>query len=237
MYIDLKQLVEELRPKKIKEKRTLGIIKCGEHRDSTSYIKNIEKQAAKLGVTTVVQDLENIANNLCFKMTEIQSVSNAILAVKPFPKTLEKFLQLSIPEWKDIDNFSGNSFWKNCTAEGVFKILKFLGIGIDKHVLVVGRGVGKEIAKMLLKNDYTVMVAHSKTKNLELLTRNADVIISATGNKNLIIEDMVKINATVIDVGLGDVDPTVIKKAYVTPVKNGVGAVTTQILFKHLLEQ
>lgn len=235
MYIDLEQLIRRLEPLE-KCNKTLGIIKYGEHQDSTNYIKSIEKQAAKLGVTTVVQDLENI-ENLCIKMTEIQSLSNSILAVKPFPKTVEKFLELSIPEWKDIDNFSGNSFWENCTAEGILEILKFLSVGIDKHVLIVGRGVGKGIAKMLLKNDYTVTVCHSKTENLKLYTQDADVIITATGVKKLIKKDMVKVNSVILDVGLGDVDPEVINKAYVTQVKNGVGAVTTQILFRHLLEQ
>lgn len=236
MYIDLKQLVEELRPEKIKEKRTLGIIKCGEHRDSTSYIKSIEKKAKELDIKTILVDLEN-TEKVYKKIMEIQGLSNAILPIKPFPELIEKFLELNILNFKDIDNFSGKSIFENCTAEGILEILKFLGIRIDKHVSVVGRGIGKEIAKMLLKNDYTVTVCHSKTENLKLYTQDADVIITATGVKNLIKKDMVKVNSLVIDVGLGDVDPTVIKKAYVTPVKNGVGAVTTQILFKHLLEQ
>lgn len=235
MYIDLEQLIRRLEPLE-KCNKTLGIIKCGEHRDSTSYIKSIEKKAKELDIKTILVDLEN-TEKVYKKIMEIQGLSNAILPIKPFPELIEKFLELNILNFKDIDNFSGESIFENCTAEGILEILKFLGIGIDKHVLVVGRGVGREMGKMLLKNDYTVMVAHSKTRNLELLTRNADVIISATGVKNLIKKDMVKINATVIDVGLGDVDPNVIGKAYVTQIKNGVGAVTTQILFKHLLEQ
>lgn len=234
MYIDLEQLIRNLEPLG-RGNKTLGIIKCGEHRDSTSYIKSIEKKAKDLEVRTVLLDLEN-TDKLYKKIMEIQGLSNAILPIKPFPELIEMFLELNILNFKDIDNFSGKSIFGNCTSESVLEILKFLGVGTDKHVLVVGRGIGKVIAKTLLRNDFTIMVAHSKTRNLELLTRNADVIISATGVKGLIKKDMVKVNSTVIDVGLGDVERGVEEKADVTPVKNGVGAVTTQILFKHLLE-
>ncbi|BDR82522.1 hypothetical protein [Clostridium tetani] len=235
MYIDLKPLIEELRPRKIKKGKVLGIIKHGEHTDSTNCIKGIKTEAMKLEVRTITKDLSNI-ENLYVKMKEIQTFSNGIVPVRPFPRSMEKYLQSSIQEWQDIDNFTGKSIFQNCTSEGVLEILKFLSIGTDKHVLVVGRGIGKVIAKELLRNDFTIAMAHSKTKNLELLTKNADVIISATGVKDLIKKDMVKVNSTVIDVGLGDVERGVEEKADVTPVKSGVGAVTTQILFKHLLE-
>lgn len=234
MYIDLEQLIRNLEPLE-RGNKTLGIIKCGEHRDSTSYINSIEKKAKDLDIKTILVDLEN-AESLYQKIMEIQDLSNAILPVRPFPELIEIFLKINILSSKDIDNFTGKSIFQNCTSEGVLETLKFLSIGTDKHVLVVGRGIGKVIAKTLLRNDFTIAVAHSKTRNLELLTRNADVIISATGVKGLIKKDMVKVNSIVIDVGLGDVERGVEEKADVTPVKNGVGAVTTQILFKHLLE-
>lgn len=233
MYINLKQLIEELRPEKIKEKRTLGILKHGEHEDSTNYIKNIAMEAEQLGVKTIVQDLEHTYTN----MQLLQSVSNFLIPVKPFPELLEKLIKVEINPSTDVDNFSGKSFYNNCTAEAVLEILEYLNVSTDKYVLVVGRHIGLEIFKLLLERDYTVGIAHSKTKNLKKITMNSDVIISCTGVQGLIKKDMVKANSLVIDVGLGDVEEDVARKAHVTPVRNGVGAVTTQILFKHILEQ
>lgn len=233
MYINLKQLIEELRPKNINKNVVLGILKHGEHEDSTNYIFNIEMEAEQLGVKTIVQDLEHTY----ISMSLLQSVSNFIIPVKPFPELLEKLIKVEINPNTDVDNFSGKSFYNNCTAEAVLEILEYLNVSTDKYVLVVGRHIGLEIFKLLLERDYTVGIAHSKTKNLKKITMNSDVIISCTGVQGLIKKDMVKANSLVIDVGLGDVEEDVARKAHVTPVRNGVGAVTTQILFKHILEQ
>ncbi|MBV1816885.1 bifunctional 5,10-methylenetetrahydrofolate dehydrogenase/5,10-methenyltetrahydrofolate cyclohydrolase [Clostridium cochlearium] len=235
MYINLESLIKELEPSKATKRKVLGIFKYGKHEDSTSYIESIERKARKMEVVTIVQDLKGIERT-CEKVAEIEKITDYILAAKPFPELLEKKLKLILPEWKDIDNFTSRSIFKNCTAEAVLEILRYLKIEIDKHILIIGRGAGKEIFKILEKNDYTLALAHSKTKNLKKITMNSDVIISCTGVQGLIKKDMVKANSLVIDVGLGDVEEDVARKAHVTPVRNGVGAVTTQVLFKHILE-
>lgn len=96
--------------------------------------------------------------------------------------------------------------------------------------------IGLDIFKVLLNADYSPTIVHSKTPNLESYTTDADVVVSATGVKNLIKKDMVKKNSLVIDVGLGDVAGDVVEVADVTPIKNGVGAVTTAVLFKHIFQ-
>lgn len=233
MYINLKQLIEELRPKNINKNVVLGILKHGEHEDSTNYIKSIEVEAEQLGVKTIVQDLEHTY----ISMSLLQSISTFIIPVKPFPELLEKLIKVDINPNTDVDNFSGKSFYNNCTAEGVLEILRYLKIKPQSRVVIIGRHIGLEIFKLLLKANYSPTICHSKTKNLKLYTQDADVIITATGVKNLITKDMVRTNTVVIDVGLGDVEEDVARKAHVTPVRNGVGTVTTQILFKHILEQ
>jgi len=233
MLIDLKPLIQELRPNKIKNKNVvLGILKHGENLDTENYIKSIEVEAEQLEVKTIVQDLEHTYIDI-----SLLKKADFLIPVKPFPLSFETLIKSQIKSYKDVDNFSGKSFYNNCTAEAVLEILEYLNVSTDKYVLVVGRHIGLEIFKLLLERDYTVGIAHSKTKNLKKITMNSDVIISCTGVQGLIKKDMVKANSLVIDVGLGDVEEDVARKAHVTPVRNGVGAVTTQILFKHILEQ
>lgn len=233
MLIDLKPLIQELRPNKIKNKNVvLGILKHGENLDTENYIKSIEVEAEQLEVKTIVQDLEHTYTDI-----SLLKKADFLIPVKPFPLSFETLIKSQIKSYKDVDNFSGKSFYNNCTAEGVLEILRYLKIKPQSRVVIIGRHIGLEIFKLLLKANYSPTICHSKTKNLKLYTQDADVIITATGVKNLITKDMVKANSLVIDVGLGDVEEDVARKAHVTPVRNGVGAVTTQILFKHILEQ
>lgn len=235
MYIDLEPLIKKLEPKKVEGEKILGILKYGEHEDSMAYIKSIEKKAEKVGVKIIVQDLKGV-DMPSLKIKEIEQLVDYILPIKPFPQYVSLMLEVILDRYKDIDNFTNESMYLNCTAEAVLRILEYLNIDTNRHVLVIGRHVGLEVFKTLLQKDYTCTIVHSKTNNLEVLTRNADVIISATEVKGLIKKDMIKVNSMVIDVGLGDVEKEVIDKAYVTPIQNGVGAVTTAILFKHILE-
>jgi methylenetetrahydrofolate dehydrogenase (NADP+)/methenyltetrahydrofolate cyclohydrolase len=131
---------------------------------------------------------------------------------------------------------------------GVMKMLDYYKIEVKgKHVVVVGRGnvVGKPLSYMLLAKDATVTVCHSKTKNIKEHTTKADILIAATGKANLITEDMVKVGASVIDVGtsrvngkiVGDVDfENVIKKANCSPVPGGVGPMTVSMLISNVVE-
>ncbi|WP_179631908.1 bifunctional 5,10-methylenetetrahydrofolate dehydrogenase/5,10-methenyltetrahydrofolate cyclohydrolase [Clostridium peptidivorans] len=234
MYIDLKELIDSLEPTK-KGNSTLAILKHGEREDSTNYIKSIEKKAEQLEVNILTVDLANKLD-ITKILDEVQVKSDAVLPVKPFTPSEELLIKAYLDYNKDVDNFTGKSKFQNCTVEAVNKILDFLDINSNKHICVVGRRLGLEIALSLLERDFTPTICHSKTENLEQYTKDADVIISVTGKKGLITKDMVKVNSLIIDVGLGDVSEDVIEKAYVTSAKNGVGAVTTAILFKHIFE-
>lgn len=235
MYINLKPLIYSLEHNSTEENRTLAILKHGEREDSTNYIKSIERNADQARVSILTLDLEN-RFDVGKVVKEIQAEVNAVLPIKPLGALEEILIKACMDEEKDIDNFTGEGVFENCTVEAVNKILDFLDINSNKRVCVVGRHLGLEIALSLLERDFTPTICHSKTENLEQYTKYADVIISVTGKKGLITKNMVKVNSLVIDVGLGDVSENVIEKAYVTPVINGVGAVTTQILFKHIFE-
>lgn len=236
MYIDLIPLIEKLEPKPIKGVNpVLAILKHGDRADSTSYIKSIEKKAVELGAKVIIQDLEGMKKP-SEKILEVKNLAEAVLPIRPLPQNIEKGIEFWIDFFKDIDNFTGKSIFNNCTAEAVLNILNFLNIKPQRRVVILGRHIGLDIALTLLKSNYSPTICHSKTENLKLYTQDADVVISATGVKNLITKDMVKVNATVIDVGLGDVEKGVVDKAYVTTVKNGVGAVTTAVLFNHLFK-
>lgn len=236
MYIDLKPLIKQLEPKQVVGVNpTLAILKYGDRPDSTNYIESIYNKADKLEINTIVQDLRS-AENIESKITEVQELANAILPLNPFPGKLQEIIKGKLDRIKDVDNFTDKSLFNNCTAEAVLEILNFLNIKRQERIIIIGRHIGLEIALSLLKADYSPTICHSKTSDLKLYTQDANVIITATGVKNLITKDMVKVNSTVIDVGLGDIEEDVILKAYVTPIRNGVGAVTTQILLKHILE-
>lgn len=235
MYIDLKPLIYSLEPKTKGQAPSIALLKHGEREDSSNYIKSIEKKANQVGANIITINLEN-RFDVGIVVKEIQAKVNAVLPIKPLKPIEEILIKACIDEKKDIDNFTGEASFENCTIEAINKIIDFLNINPNKHICIVGRHLGLEIALSLLQKDFTPTICHSRTENLEQYTKDADVIISVTGKKGLITKDMVKVNAIVIDVGLGDVEEDVIYKAYVTPIRNGVGAVTTSILFKHLFE-
>lgn len=235
-YIDLEPLIKRLEPKRVVGiNHTLAILKYGDRPDSTNYIKSIDHKADKLEVNTIVQDLKCI-EDIESKIIEVQELANAILPVNPFPGKLQELIKTRLDRTKDIDNFTGKSLFDNCTGEAVLEILKYLRIKREKMITIVGSHVGLDIYNVLFKAGYDPRVVNSKTQNAEAYIKNADVIISCTGVKGLIKKDMIKIGATVIDVGLGDVDKGVAEIADVTPVRHGVGAVTTQVLMKHIFE-
>lgn len=234
MYIDLKPLIYNLEPQ-VGTSPTLAILKYGDREDSTSYIKSIEKKARELGVKLIVQDLKCI-ENIESKIAEVQELANAILPVNPFPGKLKEIIKTRLDRTKDIDNFTGKSLFDNCTGEAVLEILKYLRIKREKMITIVGSHVGLDIYNVLFKAGYDPKVVNRRTQNSEEYIKNVDVIISCTGVKGLIKKYMIKTGATVIDVGLGDVDKGVAEISDVTPVRHGVGAVTTQVLFRHVLD-
>lgn len=235
-YIDLEPLIKQLEPKRvIGVNPTLAILKYSDRPDSTNYIKSIDNKADKLEVNTIVQDLKCI-ENIEDKITEVQKLANAILPVNPFPGKLQELIKRKLDRTKDVDNFTGESLFDNCTGEAVLEILKYLRIKREKMITIVGSHVGLDICNVLFKVGYDPRVVNSKTQDAETYIKNADVIVSCTGVKGLIKKDMIRTGATVIDVGLGDVGKDVAEIADVTPVRHGVGSVTTQVLFRHVLD-
>ncbi|MDE6645847.1 MAG: bifunctional 5,10-methylenetetrahydrofolate dehydrogenase/5,10-methenyltetrahydrofolate cyclohydrolase, partial [Malacoplasma sp.] len=179
----------------------------------------------------------------------------------PLPKTFDKneiFENINI--YKDIDGLSSLAISRNitnsaefypkaCTANGIIQIMKQSNFKIEgKNAVIINRSmiVGKPLIGLLLNENATVTVCHSKTENLKDITSNADIIICAVGIPNFITKDMVNQKTFVIDAGIsvvnnkvvGDVDFNEVAKVvkYITPVPNGVGKLTVAMIFKNLMD-
>lgn len=269
MLLDGKALSNEIKlelSKKIKNsliKPCLAVIQIGDDEASNIYIKAKQKACEETGIyfkhlKFSEFDLEKEIINKIIELNNDQYV-NGILIQLPLPKRFDenKLLNL-ISKDKDVDGLteinSGKLFKdKNnlvpCTPLGVMKILEKYQIDIEgKHAVVVGKSnlVGKPLAMLLLQKGATVTVCHSKTNDLANFTKQADILISAVGKKDLITKDMVKENAVVIDVGInrvdgkiyGDVDYENVKDiaSYITPVPGGVGPMTVAMLLNNVIK-
>lgn len=213
--------------------KTLAVIRCGQNKDTMHYYKSIDQACDEFDLGLIAMDIENMDINAIQAFLDTLKSCDAIIPIKPFPKHIEAILKQEIPLDKDVDNFTGISPYKSCTAEAVREILEYYKIPRIGKAVVVGSNVGWGIAKELKNMGYTVTVCNSKTIDLTHETRQADILVSAVGKKNLITSDMVKEGTIVIDVGL-DVEEEVREKAIVTPRKDGVGIVTTAVLLKHV---
>lgn len=253
--------VADLKAKGIKP--GLVVIKVGDDPASAVYVRNKKRACEDLGIyseeyalptETSEQDLLNLINELNTR-TDI----DGILCQLPLPKHLnEKAVINAISPEKDVDCFHpenvgkvliGEDGFKPCTPAGVIEMLKQSGIEIaGKNCVVLGRSniVGKPMALLLLQENGTVTVCHSKTKNLKQITQSADILVAAIGKPKFVTEDMVKEGAVVIDVGInrdengklcGDVDfESVVKKAAaISPVPGGVGLMTVTMLMQNTL--
>ena len=238
----------------------LAIVQVGNDPASEVYVgKKIEK-AKELGLfakrvpMTASVSFEQVAEAIK-KLNEDDTIHGMIVQM-PLPKQLDpvKVMELINPE-KDVDGFSsinqgrlfaGNPYFIPATPKGIIELIKSTGTKVaGKNVVVVGRSniVGKPIAMLLLQEDATVTICHSKTKNLSEVTSKADILISAVGKPRLIKENMVKKGAIVIDVGTtkvkgklqGDVDFEKVKKraSWITPVPGGVGPMTIASLMQN----
>ena len=241
---------------------TLCIIKVGNDPASEAYVKNKVKTCTGLGIRCVVnhlpeditqEDLERSINTMHdFRSYDgIEYWAHGMILQLPLPAHLdaEKAIRLIYPH-EDVDGLTDGAVVMPCTPTGIMRILDAEGIELaGKHAVVVGRSklVGKPLAKMLLDRDCTVTVCHSKTADLALHTREADILISAVGKPGLIEAYMMKHNAVVIDVGIsrvdgklvGDVDPRVMdyhQDARITPVPGGVGKTTVAALACNLVQ-
>ena len=207
-----------------------------------------------------IYDQEDLANSLeLINKLNNDTTVNGMLVQLPLPNEMDANKVLNeISPLKDVDGltdlnngmlFHGKDTLYSCTPYGVMELLDRYNISVSgKNVVVVGRSnlVGKPMAMMMLEKGATVTVCHSKTKNLENYTKNADILVVAVGKPNFITSDMISDNAVVIDVGIsrlanglcGDVDFDSVKDkcSYITPVPGGVGPMTVAMLAKNILK-
>ncbi|MDR1234469.1 MAG: bifunctional methylenetetrahydrofolate dehydrogenase/methenyltetrahydrofolate cyclohydrolase [Mycoplasmataceae bacterium] len=245
----------------------LVIIQIGSNPASNVYVRNKIRLGEKLGVKIQLQKLlENITNDDL--LVEIQKFNNdksinGILVQMPLPPHInEANIIAHIDPSKDVDCFhleNIGKLWtarklevhlKPCTPAGIIELLKHYNIKIsEQKAVVVGRSniVGKPMASLLLLDDATVTLCHSKTQRLHEVCKEADILICAVGKANMIDSSYVKPGATVIDVGMnhdvnnqlcGDVDFKSVSKiaSHITPVPGGVGPMTVTMLMKNLIE-
>ena len=254
---DFEEKIENLKQKnKIPYIAVLGI--AGDEA-SLTYIKKIEKNCTKYGIKFLLKlaasEEEFIKN---FNEIKENKEITGIMFQEPLPKNLSNLIN-EIPPEKDIEGVSINNMGKlflgntniniPCTSKAVIEILDYYKIDLTgKNVVIVGRSniVGKPLIPQFLNKNATITVCHSKTKNIEEILRNADIIVMAIGKANFLKKNMIKENAILIDVGInfedgkmvGDIDFEDVKdKAYaVTPVPGGIGVVTNSLLIDNIIK-
>ncbi len=256
MNEEMQAMVEELKMKGVIP--GLVVLLVGEDPASQTYVRNKEKRAQALGFHSVIERYpdtiseEQLLNELD-RFNQDPTI-HGILVQLPLPKQInsEKVLN-AIDSKKDVDGFHPINMGKlligkpdkiACTPYGIMKLLERHQIEIaGKTAVVIGRSniVGKPMAQLLLMNDATVTMAHSKTKNLAAIARTADILVVAIGRGHFVTKDFIKPGATVIDVGMnrdqngkliGDVKADEVSEVagYLTPVPGGVGPMTITML-------
>ena len=256
--------ISQLQPK-IGRPPGLAVLMVGDNPASAAYVRNKEKACAKVGIAsfnrhfpeeTTQAELETVIQEL----NQDERV-DGILVQLPLPKHLDSvaLLHQIIPE-KDADGLHpvnlgklvrGETGLRSCTPAGVMRLLDEYSIPVaGKKAVVVGRSilVGKPLALMLLEANATVTIAHSRTKDLQTITQEADILIAAVGRPQLINAEMVNRDAVVVDVGInrvtdangksrlvGDVDFHSVQgvASYITPVPGGVGPMTVAMLLQN----
>lgn len=241
----------------------LAIVRVGENPDDMSYERGAMKKMEAFGLRVqsyvFPADMEDGAFKEAFKAINEDEDVNGILLLRPLPKQIcEKDIENMIDPRKDLDGISPANIAKvfagdtegfaPCTAEAVIEVLKANEIPISgKKVTIVGRSmvVGKPLSMLMLKENATVTICHTRTADLPGECRQAEILVAAAGRAKMLNGDYVGQDAIVIDVGInvdengklcGDVDFDTItdKASMATPVPGGVGAVTTAVLAKHL---
>lgn len=259
---ECKEKVAKLRAEGVEV--TLAVIQVGADPASTVYVGNKKKACEYIGVRSLAYELpeETTEEELLDLITELNERKdvNGILVQLPLPKHIneEKVLDRIDPK-KDVDGFHpqnvgalciGKTGFVSCTPAGIIQLLKRSGIEIaGKECVVVGRSniVGKPMALLLLRENGTVTVTHSRTKDLKEVTRRADILVVAIGKPRMITADYVKEGAVVIDVGIhrnennklcGDVDFESVEPlcSAITPVPGGVGPMTIAMLMNNCVE-
>jgi len=241
----------------------LAIVLVGDNPASQIYVASKERACAEVGMESVVVRLpENSDQNTVEKTVSelcLDETINGVMVQLPLPKTLnEKPVLELIPFEKDVDGltsanagrlFHGEKSLVPCTPKGVIALLKEYDIPLSgKNAVIIGRSnlVGKPLSILLLNENCTVTVCHSKTERLSDFTKKADILVVAIGKDRFVKSDMVKPDAVVIDVGInrtedglrGDVDYQSVKEivGYITPVPGGVGPMTVAMLLQNTVE-
>jgi methylenetetrahydrofolate dehydrogenase (NADP+)/methenyltetrahydrofolate cyclohydrolase len=242
---------------------SIKTILVGEDGGSLSYVKSQNNLCEKLGISYTCIKLDSEINekkiiDIIEELNIDNSVDGIILQL-PLPKKFnEKEITSKISYKKDIDGltdknmgrfYKGENCFIPCTALGVIEMIKSTGCIIKgKHAVVIGRSniVGKPAAQLLLNEDATVTICHSKTLNLKEICKSADILVAAIGRPGFVTNDFIKEGAVVIDVGTsmvnnkitGDVcfDEVIDYAGYVTPVPGGTGVMTTTMLIKNVCE-
>lgn len=242
----------------------LAVIQVGNDPASSVYVSNKKKACAYIGIESLAYELdENISQEeLLTIIDELNhnDIVNGILVQLPLPKHIdEEAVIKSIAPEKDVDGFHpetvgnmciGSKGFLPCTPAGVIQLLKRSNIEIEgKECVVIGRSniVGKPMALLLLRENGTVTITHSRTKDLKEITKRADILVAAIGKPKFVTADYVKEGAVVIDVGIhrnadnklcGDVDfdDVIHKVSAITPVPGGVGPMTIAMLMNNCVE-
>lgn len=241
---------------------TLAVILIGNDAGSQVYVKNKEKACEKVGIKSVTYRLDaNITQaeaEQLIKKLAVDNTVHGILLQLPVPKHLntDRLVNL-IPVYKDVDGltdenmmrlFTNKKGIRPCTPSGVLELLKAYDIPIaGKNVVIIGRSnlVGKPLSVMLTSENATVTLCHSKTQNISVLTKMADIIVCALGKPRFLTADMIREGCVIIDVGInrldsglcGDADfENILPKAYaITPVPGACGPMTIAELLNNTL--
>lgn len=243
----------------------LAIVRVGERPDDMSYERGATKKMENFGLRVqsyaYPADISDVDFKKEFAKINEDPEVTGILLLRPLPKQIcEKDIEQMIDPKKDLDGispvniakvFAGDSTgFAPCTAEAVIEVLKAYQIPIEgKRVTIIGRSmvVGKPLAMLMVKENATVTICHTRTKDLKRTCRQAEILVAAAGRAKMIDEEYVGQDTVVIDVGInvdengklcGDVDYESIQEnaSMATPVPGGVGAVTTAVLAKHLVQ-
>ncbi len=259
---DIQKDVSELKAKGVNP--ALRIMIVGEASDSVFYANSAKKMAEKNGILCELEQLSGALSQDEFvgilKQRNSDKNIHGIIVMRPFPKQIREDVVKHIlaPE-KDIDCFNPVNAGKimagdltgfpPATPQAVMEMLRFYEIPMSgREAVVIGRSmvVGKPMSMLLLGENATVTVCHSKTKDLPGVCKRADIVVAAIGRAKMITADYIKPGATVMDVGInpegdkfvGDVNTDAVKEvaSAITPVPGGVGTVTTRVLLKHVVK-
>jgi len=268
--IEVSNAVKEILKSAVEELDSDGVLPClatilvGDDPASATYVKNKHNACEKIGIKTKDYKLstdttQKELNKIIDELNNDNKV-HGILVQLPLPKQLDEFLTISrISPIKDVDGLTpqnvgllsiGKSILKPCTPSGIMEMFYYYKINLEgKNVVIINRSnlIGKPLYHLLLQNNATVITCHSKTKNLKEYCKNADVIVTAVGDRNKfkLTSSMINQNAIVIDVAISkhegklsgdtDYDDIIQKASWATPVPGGVGPMTVAMLLKNTI--